>query len=281
MKDYLSNRSQFVNYDGTNSSCQNISTGVPQGSILGPLLFLIYINDLANASDIFKPIIYADDTSLTCTINSFNIENNENLDSVIINEVSKVSEWLNVNELSLNIDKTKFMIFHTQNKHVPQLNLSINGVNIDKVESFNFLGITLDTHLNWNAHINKVSTKIGRAAGIINRLKHQLPTNIKIKLYNSLILCHINYGILLWGHKFTKLVKLQKKAVRAISISKYNAHSDPIFKELNLLKINDIHKLAVIKFFYKFFMINFQNILLICSNTIETSTPLIHVELIN
>ena len=248
MQNYLTNRKQYVDIDGTISDTTLISTGVPQGSILGPLLFIIYINDLSNASELFKYIMYADDTTLYTYLNP----KDQNCCIIINKELNLLSEWLKVNELSLNVNKSKFMIFHQPNKSFNVPEILINNILVEHVDNFNFLGLTLDEKLAWNNHITKISSKISRTIGIINKLKHFLPVNTKITLYNSLILPHINYGILAWGFKHNKITKLQKKAVRCMSCSNYNAHSEPILKGLNQLKVEDLFTLAKLKFYYKF-----------------------------
>ena len=106
--------------------------------------------------------------------------------------------------------------------------------------------------MSWNAHINKIFSKLSRAMGILNKLKNFLPIHIKILLYNSLILPHLNYNILLWGHRSHKIFKLQKRIIRTITCSKYNAHTDNLFKQLKLLKVEDIHLLFKYKFYYKY-----------------------------
>ena len=133
---YLSNRKQYTEVNGYKSNTQMIQTGVPQGSILGPLLFLLYINDLPRSSNNFKMIMYADDTTLYC-----NIENREHCEDTINKELSNIHQWLTSNKLSLNIKKTKFMVFHTTKKKIEYPDLNINGIAIEKINQFSFLGL--------------------------------------------------------------------------------------------------------------------------------------------
>ena len=105
--------------------------------------------------------------------------------------------------------------------------------------------------INWTAHTDKIACKISRTIGVLNRLKHIIPKYILQSIYSTLLVCHLNYGILAWGHKLNRIAKLQKRAIRTISCNKFNAHSEPIFKELNLLKVSDIFKLHQLKLYYK------------------------------
>ena len=161
---YLSDRSQFVDFNGHKSTDLHISTGVPQGSVLGPLLSLIYINNLPLVSNM---LMYADDTTLYCNVN--------NNDDLLNYELSKVCDWLGANKLALNVSKTKFMVFHTFNKHVIYPELNINRNNIERVTNFNFLGLTINSTLSWNHHINKISLKISKSIGILYRLRDIYP----------------------------------------------------------------------------------------------------------
>ena len=111
------------------------------------------------------------------------------------------------------------------NKTTLTLSLKINNIDIEKVEEFNYLGLTIDTNLNWKKHTEKISNKCSKTIGILNRLKHVLPLEIKIMLYNALLLPHINYCITTWGYQGNRLVKIQNKAVGIIILSKYNSHT--------------------------------------------------------
>ena len=160
-RSYLSNRLQFVDFNGKMSTKLAISTGVPQGSVLGPLLFLIYINDLPLVSNIFTMLMYADDTTLYCNVKP------KVSDDLLNCELSKICDWLGANKLALNVSKTKYMVFHTANKHVAYPKLNINGNKIERVTNFNVLGLTLSSTLSWNQHISKISLKISKSISIL------------------------------------------------------------------------------------------------------------------
>ena len=138
------------------------------------------------------------------------------------------------------------------NKKIVTPIIQINNIKLERVEQFNFLGIVLDESLSWIPHINKVNGKLYRILGILNRIKYLVPENIKSMIFNSLAMPHLSYGLILWGQKCNKLLKIQKKMVRVIVKQKYNAHCNPIFKKLKVLKIHEMYKLSLYKFYYKF-----------------------------
>ena len=243
-RSYLTDRRQYVVYDKGKSDFADIKTGVPHGSVLGPLLFLVYINDFPTASKLFKFLMYADDTTLCYSLN--NTPHNDTLNK----ELHKISTWLACNKLSLNIDKTKLMIFHMKQRSIIYPVLSINNTLIEKVKSFNFLGLTISDDLKWHTHIRNVSRKISRSIGVINVLKHTFPTHILNTLYSSLVLPHLNYCLLSWGYYSETIFNLQKKAIRAITCSHYKAHTNPLFKSLKFLKIGDMYALKILKFYF-------------------------------
>ena len=166
---YLSHSYQYVEYNGVQSSSQHINTGVPQGSILVPLLFLFYINDLPLVSPVFRLLMYADDTILFCNIN------NEINDNEINRQLNTISEWLLSKKLSLNIKKTKYMVFHKNQGRLLYPNLYLNMMKIESVIQFNFLGIVLSSNLKWNKHTDHISKKLSRAIDMMYRLKQIYP----------------------------------------------------------------------------------------------------------
>ena len=113
------------------------------------------------------------------------------------------------------------------------------------MDEFNYLGLIINKHLKWNSHVYKIGNKISQTKGVINKLKHLIPQKTLLTIYNSLILPHINYCILAWGHDSNRILKLQKKAIRIIVKGSFYTHSDPIFKKFNILKVNDIHLIYI------------------------------------
>ena len=156
IENYLTNRQQFVKLGNVKSKLISMLIGVPQGSILGPLLFSIYINDLPKSCPKLNCIMYADDTSLYSSLEHFD---SNNIEREINYELEKVNLWLKANKLSLNVKKTKCMFFHKR-KTLPHINLSLNDVIIENVPKFNYLGIIIDEHLSWNSHIEMIGLRL-------------------------------------------------------------------------------------------------------------------------
>ena len=203
LESYLSNRLQYVEHDNIKSDYIPITTGAPQGSILGPLLFIIYLNDIFFSK--YKFILYADDTTLFANFRNFNKNNKLN------KELAEISTWLKVNKLSLNSAKSKFMIFRKPQKQIKLPIVKINGIQIECADNFNFLGAIINNNLTWKSHLNKVSNKIVRIIGIMNKLKFTFSQNILINIYNPLIIPHINYCVLLWRGKTIEFLNYKKE----------------------------------------------------------------------
>ena len=203
-------------------------------------------------------ILYADDTTLTSPLCSFThgAQNDvSHVSSQINSELLNISDWLKVKKLSLNVDKTKYMIFHNYqrviaNEDIPDL--QINDKKIERVSCFNFLGLTINEFMNWSSHSAKIANRISRTLGIMNRLKRYLPFSAMKLMYDSLILSHLQFGITYWGFEWNRIFKLQKRALRIMTNSKYNAHTEPLFKELEMLKVKNIFDVQCMKFWYKF-----------------------------
>ena len=171
-KDYLSNRLQYVTFNGHSSDLLSIKCGVPQGSILGPLLFLIYINDIIRTSPILSFILFADDTNIF-----YSHENLQSLIQVLNQEIPKVSTWFKCNKLSLNIDKTNFVYFRLSNTEIIEFpdSILIDNVPLQRKKYAKFLGVFIDEHLNWNEHLRHITTCISRNIGVLYKTKNYLP----------------------------------------------------------------------------------------------------------
>ena len=182
IKSYLENRKQFVEFNKECSEMKSIENGVPQGSILGPLLLLIYINDIPNASNIFNFLMYADDTTLYCCLEDINHVNKQ---AILNQELDQIHNWLIANGLKLNTNKSKYMVFAKPNRNIPIIELHIDTANIDKVQNFNFLGLHVSSDITWNLHMDEVSKKISRITGILKKLQLIVPKNILLTIYHT------------------------------------------------------------------------------------------------
>jgi len=244
IKSYLTSRTQCVEVEGIKSGYTNIKIGVPQGSILGPLLFLLYINDFPIICKHSKCILYADDTAIF-----FESDNTIQLQNMLNNDLPSICKWLQANKLSLNTEKTYCQIYNMSRKEINPT-VSLNGKNIQFVNKTKYLGMWIDDKLSWSEHIDYVSTTISTSIGILYRSKYFLDQNTRMLLYNSLVLPHLNYCAIIWAHTFStymeKIEILQKRAVRTIDDAHRLAHSDPIFKKLKLLKVKQLAKQQMI-----------------------------------
>ena len=248
---YLSNRQQYTLINSSSSSVKNVTYGVPQGSILGPLLFIIYINDVINSTSQGHFLLFADDTSIIFSTNQW-----ENPNSVLEVQMSKVCDWFNSNKLSINESKTSFMQFRTSNRQIlPSITMKINGIDISKVEHFKFLGVTISETLSWNKHINNKCDSIAKVISIMSRLKHDLPLEVLKTIYHSLIAPHITYGLIAWGASCAshtdRMRKLQKKALRIIYNCQYNSHTDKLFYKSNILPLHENYRMKCLSMYHK------------------------------
>ena len=257
-RSYLSNRQQYVFVNGCNSQTKNIDCGVPQDSLLGPLLFIIYINDFHKSSNTLSFILFADDSNLFFSHPDPNI-----LLRTVNDELKNVTQWIRANKLSLNLQKTKFMFFSNSLETLPG-NIIFDDTPLDEVSSIKFLGIWVDNKLSWKYHINNICKTISRNMCVVNKLKHYLPSSVLLILYFSLILPYLNYGILAWGNThqtlLDKLLLLQKKSLRIIFNLQTRAHTDNLFFENKILKIKDLYLFQLGQFMFKYNTKNLPNI---------------------
>jgi hypothetical protein len=249
---YLSQRSQHVVYNDVASSSLTIKCGVPQGSILGPLLFLLYINDLAGVSNCLFSLLFADDSNMFITG-----KNLDDLISTMNTEMAKIVDWLNINKLSLNLKKTHYMVFRKPRCKISLTSdLIIGGMKIDMATETKFLGVKVDQHLTFESHIRYMKQKISRGIGILYKAKRLVNETTLLTLYHAFLYPYFTYCITVWGNTYNSvldsLVKLQKHAVRIVIGAKKYSHTAPIFNKLGLLDLHRLYLYSVQLFVYKY-----------------------------
>ena len=267
-KDYLYNRKQYVFLNGTASSLLTVKTGVLQGSIFGPLLFLIFINDLPNSFCLLT-LLFADDTTLLYSHSDIH-----ELISIVNREFHKVVQFFRTHKLSLHPLKTKFMVF-SNSQIVKNMNIELfidcnnneendlskcspisRVLSTDDLPAVRFLGVYFDPSLNFQYHTKIIISKLSKALYILRSSKNLLTLKSLKSVYYALFHCNLIFCLPIWSCAASKLISnlhtLQKKAIRVVNGSKYNSHTETIFKSLGILPLN-----SLIKFFNLQFMQNY------------------------
>ena len=216
-----------------------------------PRLFLIFINDLPNVSKFLQFYLFADDTNIYYESSDlFNIQ------KILNREFRKVRKWLEANRLALNIEKTKFVLFHSSQHKLTQTIVLKIGKNKIKLETHvRFLGVLLDSALSWRYHLTELSKKLTRTVGLFYKIRHYVPQDTLLLLYHAIFAPFLAYGVPVWGLTYPSLLNpisvLQNKILRVITFSDKNAPSIPIFHSLKVLRFNDIITMHIVSFVYE------------------------------
>ena len=251
---YLSNRSQKTYISGSLSSMDKIKLGVPQGSVLGPILFLLFINDLPNISTLFHTILFADDATLSLVG-----LNPSTLISLANTELSKFYFWCLANRLSVNIIKTNFMLFGNSrrpNLLPPLLMKSLYTYEtINEVTETKFLGIFYDNKLSFKPQINNLTQRLSRTCALLYRIKDLVPTFVLKNIYHAHVGSLLNYCNIIWANipetTLNPLKLILKRVIRNIARSEFLAHTKPLFKRLKILDLDNLRKLSLGQYFYR------------------------------
>lgn len=237
-RSYLSGRSQFVEVNGVGSDRLDVHFGVPQGSVLGPLLFLLYINDMENSSSELRFIHFADDTTVFLSGSDA-----DHLCDLLNVELGKIDLWLQTNRLSLNISKTCYMLF-TRNVVSITRSVQIRNAPLVRVKSCKFLGLIIDEGLSFLEHTRKVSGRVLCAVGAMYKLSSYVSKVTLKQIYFSLLYSHLTYAITVWGFTFDSYLKrIISGQRRAVSLLKTNSEStESTFKQLFLFNFNSVLK---------------------------------------
>ena len=239
LRSYLFNRKQFVLVNSIRSSIKQVNAGVPQGSILGPLLFILYINDINNACTYTNISVFADDTSLTAIA--------QNASQNLQNDLNNVHDWLNMNKLSLNINKTQSISFNSE----MILDIKLNSEKIEQVNQVKYLGVFVDSHLNFKVHIEYVRKRICQLTGLLYRLRSQLRIPHLLLFYAAYIQPIIQYGILVYGctskSSLDVIYRAQKRIIRVIfRLHRYNSVTG-YFEKHKILTVFQLHSYEIFK----------------------------------
>ena len=273
-RSYLTDRKQKVVINGFESESKNLPHGVPQGSVLGPILFLIYINDLHRSIKHSTTYHFADDTNLLHISKDY-----KTLQRKVNYDLFSLHKWLTANKISLNEAKTE-LIYFRKNGLAPTLNIKLHGKTLVPSKTVKYLGIFLDEFLSGEAQCSELIKKLNRANGMLAKARHYVPDLELKNIYHAIFSSHILYGSQVWTPKLIsisdRISRLQKAAMRIMTFSEFRAHSEPLFKKLEILKFCDSiavnNCLFVYDYFNKTLPISFTNTFIRTDDLHEYST---------
>ena len=249
-RSYLGGRTQYTIWGNGASFSKRINIGVPQGSVLGPVLFSVYVNDLSTSVRSCVPILYADDTALV-----FEGRDVQTLNTKIANDLDRINEWLLANKLIINVEKSAYQTFGISMHKKSGLTVKIDNKTINECSTYKYLGIYIDNKLKWSKHIQHVCDKVTKNLYILNSVKALLPLTHRLTLYRTLIESHIQYGYIIWCEgtraDWNKLELLQKKAIRSVACANYLDHTTPLFGEFGVLKLYDVIQIVYLAMAYR------------------------------
>lgn len=245
-RSYLVDRKQFVNINGVNSETCSINHSVPQGSNLGPLLFLLYINDLPSSSTYFNFQMFADDCCVSSTVPRSQIND---IHTIINANLDNVAKWLTSNKIKINIDKTKYMIYSYRGENRFSQEICMGNDEIGQVNHIKFLGIILDSKLRFSYHVSLISSKISKNVGLMYKIRDFVPLSILKSIYYSMIYPYLSYSVEAWFNSpeyvRNAVIVLQKKAIRCMNFLDSRQHTADYFTSMKLLFLPDIFKFRI------------------------------------
>ena len=249
---YLSQRKQYVSFGNAESPLLPVNFGVPQGGILAPILFILYINDIIKSTNDVKFVIYADDTNVFVTDRSLN-----NLVSRSNDALVAIKKWISRNRLTLNERKTQYIVYHRSQRSNPVLSspILIDDIVISRVCETKFLGVYMDENLCWHRHISHICSILSKYVAIFLKIKDKISKENLLIIYYSLVYSNLIYCVSVWGHvnksSLFPVIVLHKRIIRMLGGLAARDHTEPVFNDLRLLNLQNISSYVSSLFVYK------------------------------